>query len=79
MTQMAKGEQELEKLGEKVKLYEDFFLALEAGRSSSLIGGGGGQCEGRGRPKSLEELKQRLESQLRVMKAEEMARGSGWF
>lgn len=74
---MAKAEQELEKLGEKVKLYEDFLLKLEAGRSSSLIGGG--QREGRGRPKSLEELKERLESQLRVMEAEEMAKRSGWF
>lgn len=74
---MAKAEQELEKLGEKVKLYEDFLLKLEAGRSSSLIGVG--QREGRGRPKSLEELKERLESQLRVMEAEEMAKRSGWF
>lgn len=60
-----------------MRLYEDFFLKLEAGGSSSLTGGG--QHEGLGRPRSLEELKERLESQLRVMKAEEMAMGLGWF
>lgn len=68
---MAKGEQELDNIRKKLKLYEDFFLAIEAGGPSSL----------RGRPRSLGELTQRLESHLRVMKAEEtqMAKGSGWF
>lgn len=89
-SEMAESEQQLEYLKLKTKLYEDFFLALEAGRSSSSsvlgrrgggCGGGGGRREPRGRPRSLGELKFRLESQMRVMKAEQtrISKGSGWF
>lgn len=88
-SEMAESEQQLEYFKLKTKLYEDFFLALEAGgrsSSSSVLGcgrgGGGGRREQpRGRPGSLRELKFRLESQLRVMKAEEtrISKGSGWF
>lgn len=76
-SEMAESEQQLEYLKLKSKLYEDFFLALEAGRSSSVLSRG--RREPRGRPGSLGELKFRLESQLRVMKAEEtrIAKGSG--
>ena len=76
---MAETEQQLEYMKLKTRIYEDFFLALEAGRSSSILGRG--RREPRRRPGSLGELKLRLESQLRVMKAEEtqVAKGSGWF
>lgn len=78
-SEMAESEQQLGYLKLKTKLYEDFFLTLEAGRSSSALGRG--RREPRGRPGSLGELKFRLESQLRVMKAEEtrISKGSGWF
>lgn len=78
-SEMAESEQQLEYLKLKTNLYEDFFLALEAGRSSSVLGRG--RREPRGQPGSLVELKYRLESQLRVMKAEEtrITKGLGWF
>lgn len=78
-SEMAESEQQLEYFKLKTRLYEDFFLSLEAGRSSSVPGRG--RREPRGRPRSLGEVKFRLESQLRVMKAEQtwISKGSGGF